>query len=87
MGIFDRFRKRENIIDTNAITDPLLTALIGNTTIDRISALEIPVVSSSVDLICNTFAMIPFKLYKEETKDGKKIKTSAREARSIRKEK
>lgn len=73
MGIFKRWFKRETIIDANSIEDPLLKALIGDTSIDRTSALEIPIVSSSVDLICNTFAMIPFKLYKEEKKDGKKI--------------
>ena len=73
MGLLDRFRKRENIIDTSYIDDPLLRALIGYETIDRASALEIPVVSSSVDLICNTFAMIPFKLYEEKMVDGKKI--------------
>ena len=73
MGIFDRFKKRENIVDTSYIDDPLLRALIGYETIDRASALEMPVVSSSVDLICNTFAMIPFKLYEEKMVDGKKI--------------
>ena len=73
MGIFSRWLKRETIIDTKTIEDPLLKALIGYETIDRNSALEIPVVSSSVDLICNTFAMIPFKLYEEKIKDGKKI--------------
>jgi HK97 family phage portal protein len=51
----------------------LLEAIIGKTEIDRDSALEIPVVSSCVEKICNTFAMIPFKLYKEETVDGKKV--------------
>ena len=81
MGIFDRFRKRENIIDNNSIDDALLRALIGYETIDRTSALEIPVVSSSVDLICNTFAMIPFKLYKEETKEGKKVTKEVVDAR------
>lgn len=67
------FKKRETIIDNNSIDDPLLRALIEDMTIDRASALELPVVSSSVDLICNTFAMIPFKLYKEEMKDGKRV--------------
>ena len=81
MGIFDRFRKRENVIDTSTISDPLLKALIGYEEINRSSALEIPVVSSSVDLICNTFAMIPFKLYKEETKDGKKVTKEVEDAR------
>lgn len=81
MGIFDRFKKRESIIDASAVSDPLLKALIGYKEIDRNSALEIPVVSSSVDLICNTFAMIPFKLYKEETKDGKKVTKEVEDAR------
>lgn len=72
MGIFKR-SKRETVIDESTIDDPLLRAIIGYKEIDRQSALEIPVVSSSVDLICNTFAMIPFKLYEEKMKDGKKI--------------
>ena len=73
MGIFDRLFKRETIVDTSTISDPLLKAILGDISIDRTSALEIPVVSSSIDLICNTFAMIPFKLYKEEMKDGKRV--------------
>lgn len=81
MGIFDRFKKREKIIDTDTISDPLLKALIMDETIDRASTLEIPVVSSSLDLICNTFAMIPFKLYKEEIKDGKKVTKEVEDAR------
>lgn len=81
MGILKNFFKRETVIDTNSITDPLLKALIGDTSIDRTSALEIPVVSSSVDLICNTFAMIPFKLYKEEEVDGKKVTKEVKDAR------
>ena len=66
MGILKNMFKRETIVDTDSLSDPLLQALIGDTSLNRASALEIPVVSSSVDLICNTFAMIPFKLYKEE---------------------
>jgi HK97 family phage portal protein len=73
MGIFSKWFKRETIIDANSVDDPLLKALIGDTAIDRNLALEMPVISSSVDLICNTFAMIPFKLYKEEIKEGKKV--------------
>lgn len=72
MGIFDRFRKRE-VIDANSIGDPLLIALLRGDVIDRNKVLAIPVVSGYVDLICNTFAMIPFKLYKETIKDGKKV--------------
>lgn len=73
MGIFDRLFKRETVVDTSTISDPLLKAILSDVSIDRNSALEIPVVSSSVDLICNTFAMIPFKLYKEEIKYGKRV--------------
>lgn len=73
MEIFRNLFKRETTINTESVADPILEALINYKAIDRASALEIPAVSSSVDLICNTFAMIPFKLYEEETKDGKKI--------------
>ena len=72
MGLLDRFRKRE-MIDTDTIGDVLLKALIQDSVVDREKALQIPVVSSCVDLICNTFASIPIKLYKETIKDGKKI--------------
>ena len=81
MGVFNIFRKRETIVDTSTIDDPLLKALIGYETIDRKSALELPVVSSSVDLICNTFAMIPFKLYEEKTVDGKKVTKEVEDVR------
>lgn len=81
MGILKNMFKRETIVDTSSISDPLLQALIGDTSLNRASALEIPVVSSSVDLICNTFAMIPFKLYKEEIKEGKKVTREVEDAR------
>ena len=78
MKIFNRIKieriKNEGVLDENKIEDVLLKALINGETIDRDKALNIPVVSSCVDLICDTFAMIPFKLYKE-TKDNNKIKT------------
>lgn len=73
MGMLNKLFKRETVVNEKTVSDPFLRAIIGNVTIDREKALEIPVVSSSVDLICNTFAMIPFKLYKETKKDGKKI--------------
>ena len=78
MKIFNRIKieriKNESMLDDNAVEDVLLKALINGETIDRDKALNIPVVSSSVDLICDTFAMIPFKLYKETT-DKDKVKT------------
>ena len=69
MGIF---KKREEVLDETKVDDLLLRALLQGGTVDRKTALSIPVVSACVDLICNTFAMIPFKLYKETIKDGKK---------------
>ena len=69
MGIF---KKREETLDESKVDDLLLRALLQGGTVDRNTALSIPVVSACVDLICNTFAMIPFKLYKETIKDGKR---------------
>ena len=69
MGIF---KKREGTLDESKVDDLLLRALLQGGTVDRKTALSIPVVSACVDLICNTFAMIPFKLYKETVKDGKR---------------
>ena len=70
MGIF---KKRETVVDTNSVEDALLRAIIGDTIITRDNAMEIPAVSGWVDYICNIFAMIPFKLYKESYVDGKKV--------------
>ena len=69
MGIF---KKREETLDETKVDDILLRALLQGGTVDRNTALSIPVVSACVDLICNTFAMIPYKLYKETVKDGKR---------------
>ena len=71
MGIFNRSKREENLDETK-VDDLLLKALLQGGTVDRNTALSIPVVSACVDLICNTFAMIPFKLYKETVKDGKR---------------
>lgn len=64
------FKKREEREENSE--GLLLQALLGGTSVTRDTALSIPVISGYVDLICNTFAMIPFKLYKETTKDGKR---------------
>lgn len=78
MGIF---KKRETIVSSETVTDPLLTALLRGEEINRASALELPAVSKCVDKIGNTFAMIPFKLYKEEIVDGKKVTKEVEDAR------
>ena len=72
MGIFS-MKKRENVINESKVDDVLLRAVLGGGAITREDALAIPMVSGCVDFICNTFAQIPFKLYKEGNKDGKKV--------------
>ncbi len=72
MGWFNK-QKRETILDENRTDDLLLRAMLNGITIDRESTLAIPSVAGCVDFICNTFAQIPFKLYKESVKDGKKV--------------
>lgn len=64
--------KNETKVDENSVDDVLLKALIKDETIDREKALTIPAVSSAVGLICDSFAMIPFKLYKKTIKDERK---------------
>ena len=71
MGWFDRFRKREEPVATE---DVLLKAMLKGERIDKDKALSLPSVSSAVDIICNTVAMIPIRLYQETTDEitGKK---------------
>lgn len=71
MGLFSK-NKREEVMDETKTDDLLLRALLQGQTVDRATALSIPVISGCVDLICNTFAMIPFKLYKETITGGKR---------------
>lgn len=70
MGLF---KKRETVLDESQVDDVLLRAVLNGITIDRQSTLAIPSVAGCVDFICNTFAQIPFKLYKESVKDGKRV--------------
>lgn len=68
MGLFQKiFENRAT--GSVEIEDSLLKALMGRTSIDRETALQVPTVSGAVDLIANTIASTPIKLYKEE--DGK----------------
>lgn len=71
MGLFNRREKKQEREESKG--DLLLRALLSGESVNRETALSIPVVSGYVDLICNTFAMIPFKLYKETVKDGRRM--------------
>ena len=62
----------ETTINENSVDDVLLKAIISGEEITRKEALMVPAVSSAVGLICDSFAMIPFKLYQKETKGNKK---------------
>lgn len=66
MGFFDRFKTRDEPQVTPPMTDALLSALMNGETITREKALTLPAVSGAVDLICNTVACMPIKLYKRK---------------------
>lgn len=75
MGWLDRFKKRDETISTEEIVnDVLLKAMLKGERIDKDKALSLPSVSSAVDRICNTVAMIPIRLYQETVDEvtGKK---------------
>ena len=72
MGLFNRKAKREEVTES-VVDDVLLRAVLNGYAMSRESTLAIPSVSACVDFICNTFAQIPFKLYKETIKDGKRV--------------
>ena len=80
MGIFDRFRTREEPQIEPPMTDALLSALLKNETITREKALMLPAVSGAVDLISNCVACMPVKLYKvkkgtvEEVDDDSRVR-------------
>lgn len=72
---------KETIINENAASDVILKALLAGEEINREKVLMIPAVSSAVGLICDSFAMIPFKLYKKTTKECKKQTTEVEDDR------
>lgn len=80
-NFFKKKIKNETIVDEEATDDVLLKALIAGEEIDRDKVLTIPAVSGAVGLICDSFAMIPFKLYKKSTKDGRKQTTEVEDNR------
>ena len=73
MGLFTKKAQREEVLNEGKVDDVLLRAVLNGYEMTRESTLAIPSVASCVDFICNTFAQIPFKLYKETVKDGKRV--------------
>lgn len=64
--------KNEAKQEDNTVEDVLLKAIMSGEEITRKEALMIPAVSSAVGLICDSFAMIPFRLYEKKIVDNKK---------------
>ena len=65
--------KKRSIEANQDITDDLLLkSILSENTIGKTEALNIPAVARCVNLISDTVAMIPIKLYKEEMVNGKR---------------
>lgn len=71
MGIFNR-KKPENRADSGTVSfeDALLQAMLGNTSVTKATALQIPTITSAIDLLTGIVASTPIKLYKM---DGDKV--------------
>lgn len=63
MAIWDIFRRRSADI-TPEVSDVLLKALLDGETITREKVLTLPVVSGAVELICNSIASMPVRLFR-----------------------
>lgn len=69
MAIFKR-KKFKNDVE---YAGDLIKAILSGDTITRKDAMSLPAVAEAVDLISNTVAMIPVKLYRETEQYGKRI--------------
>lgn len=71
MKLFN-FKKRSIETNQDITDDLLLKSILSENTIGKAEALNIPAVARCVNLISDTVAMIPIKLYKEEMVNGKR---------------
>ena len=71
MKLFN-FRKRNIEEPAQTANDVLLSAILSQDSISCEQALNIPAVARCVNLISDTVSMIPIKLYREDTADGKR---------------
>lgn len=72
MRFFNQKKKRaeETVINENTVDNVLLRTIMNGETITREKALTLPAVSSAVDFISGTIAMLPIRLY-SYTKNNK----------------
>lgn len=78
MGLFDFLHKRDTQVDSNAVDDVLLRALINGESITRDKALTLPAVSGAVDYITGTIASIPIKLYRRKDNQVEEVTKDSR---------
>jgi len=80
LGFFDFFRrKKENrSIDTVGFDDALLEAVIGDQTINKRIALQVPTISAGIDLISNIVSGTPIKLFRDNGGKAEEIKDDYR---------
>ena len=71
MKLFN-FKKRSIEANQDITDDLLLKSILSENTIGKAEALNIPAVARCVNLISDTVAVIPIKLYKEEMVNGKR---------------
>lgn len=65
-------------VDDSTVSDVLLSALLSGETISREKAMNIPAVSSSVDLISSAVASMPVRLFKYKDEHVVEVKDDAR---------
>ena len=69
--------RTEQVVEPSA-DDVLLKALLGNTTITKEQALNIPSVQSCINFVANTVSMLPIKLYKDNNGKAEEVKDDVR---------
>lgn len=78
MGLWDKFfgSTTEQVEEVRQVTneDVLLQALVGGSKVTKEDALNIPALAACVDLISDTVASLPIKLYKENGQSVEEIK-------------
>lgn len=69
--------RTEQVVEPST-DDVLLKALLGNTTITKEQALNIPSVQSCINFVANTVSMLPIKLYKDNNGKAEEVKDDVR---------
>lgn len=69
--------RAEQVVEPSA-DNVLLKALLGNTTITKEQALNIPSVQSCINFIADTVSMLPIKLYKDNNGKAEEVKDDVR---------